>query len=99
MTGTHLEVEAKYDAPESLPLPALDAVEAVARVGPPKEWALEAVYYDTDDLRLASRRITLRRRTGGHDPGWPLKLPAPDAGRHEIGHPLGESNGGDGSPP
>ena len=36
---------------------------------------LVAVYYDTDALDLAANRITLRRRTGGKDDGWHLKLP------------------------
>ena len=42
---------------------------------------LTAVYYDTDDLRLARSRVTLRRRTGGGDSGWHLKLPPVDS-RH-----------------
>jgi hypothetical protein len=37
---------------------------------------LRAVYHDTDDHLLLGSRITLRRRTGGHDEGWHLKLPA-----------------------
>ena len=35
---------------------------------------LTATYYDTDDLRLARGKVTLRRRTGGKDAGWHLKL-------------------------
>jgi hypothetical protein len=35
----------------------------------------EADYYDTDDLRLIRGGITLRRRRGGDDAGWHLKLP------------------------
>ncbi|MEY9941226.1 CHAD domain-containing protein [Streptacidiphilus sp. MAP5-3] len=45
---------------------------------------LDAVYYDTPDRRLLSRRITLRRRTGGHDAGWHLKLPTADGARLEL---------------
>ncbi|WP_242418751.1 CYTH domain-containing protein, partial [Frankia sp. CpI1-P] len=41
----------------------------------PRTVTLDAVYYDSDDLRLARNQITLRRRTGGHDAGWHLKLP------------------------
>jgi hypothetical protein len=37
---------------------------------------LRAVYHDTDGHLLLGSRITLRRRTGGHDEGWHLKLPA-----------------------
>ena len=35
----------------------------------------DALYFDTADLALAARRITLRRRDGGADEGWHLKLP------------------------
>lgn len=50
---------------------------------------LEATYFDTADLRLAAHGITLRRRTGGEDPGWHLKLPAGADERTEIRRPLG----------
>ncbi|WP_052709239.1 CYTH and CHAD domain-containing protein [Streptomyces sp. NRRL S-495] len=49
---------------------------------------LDAVYYDTADLDLLSRQITLRRRTGGRDAGWHLKLPADADSREEIHAPL-----------
>ncbi|MFZ0324953.1 MAG: CYTH and CHAD domain-containing protein [Actinomycetes bacterium] len=35
---------------------------------------LTATYFDTADLRLARSKVTLRRRTGGKDAGWHLKL-------------------------
>jgi hypothetical protein len=35
---------------------------------------LEAVYYDAPDLRQLFEGVTLRRRTGGEDAGWHLKL-------------------------
>jgi inorganic triphosphatase YgiF len=47
----------------------------VAGTSGPDEEQLEAEYYDTDDLRLISAGITLRRRRGGDDAGWHLKLP------------------------
>lgn len=40
---------------------------------------LKAVYYDTAGLALAAHKVTLRRRTGGDDAGWHLKLPAAQA--------------------
>ncbi|MFJ1735288.1 CHAD domain-containing protein [Streptomyces sp. NPDC088254] len=49
---------------------------------------LDAVYYDTADLRLARSAATLRRRTGGPDAGWHLKLPLPGDDRKEIRAPL-----------
>ena len=51
---------------------------------------LEAVYFDTPALVLAARRITLRRRTGGADEGWHLKLPAGADRGEEIHAPLGQ---------
>ena len=59
-----LEVERKYDVGEHDELPVLESLPEVDRVGPPEEEALDAVYFDTAGLVLASRGITLRRRTG-----------------------------------
>ena len=41
---------------------------------------------------LARNKITLRRRTGGHDAGWHLKLPAGPDARTEIRTPLGSAD-------
>ena len=60
----------------------------VASVLQPDEQVLDAVYYDTTDLRLIRAGITLRRRTGGEDAGWHLKLPAGTDTRDEIRLPL-----------
>ena len=48
--------------------------------GPPlPDEVLTSTYYDTDDLRLADGRITLRRRTAPtKDAAWQLKLPRDD---------------------
>ena len=51
---------------------------------------LLAVYYDTADLRLARSRVSLRRREGGADEGWHLKLPTAEREtREELRCPLG----------
>jgi CHAD domain-containing protein len=51
------------------------------------EQVLTSTYYDTDDLRLADGRITLRRRTADDsDPVWQLKLPG-DGERLELEWP------------
>jgi CHAD domain-containing protein len=51
------------------------------------EEVLTSTYYDTDDLRLADGRITLRRRTADdRDPVWQLKLPG-DNDRLELEWP------------
>lgn len=98
MTAEGTETEKKYDVDPAAPLPALKDIPGVGRVAEPYEARLEAVYFDTEDLALAARRITLRRRTGGSDAGWHLKLPeapAPSSAseaqqRREIHAPLGQ---------
>jgi CHAD domain-containing protein len=52
---------------------------------------LDATYFDTDDLRLARSGVTLRRRTGGDDAGWHLKLPVDADTRDELQLPLGSN--------
>ncbi|ONH28657.1 CYTH and CHAD domain-containing protein [Pseudofrankia asymbiotica] len=88
-TRQHREVETKFDVDSTFVLPPLERVDEVTPAGAPTEHRLDAVYYDTEDLRLARNKITLRRREGGHDAGWHLKLPAGGAGRDEISRPLG----------
>src|SRR5829696_6794885 len=90
MTRGHLEVESKFDVDDAFELPSLDGLDGVATVDPPVEHGLEATYHDTDDLRLLRARVTLRRRTGGPDAGWHLKLPAGTA-RRELHAPLGRA--------
>lgn len=83
-----LEVERKFDVGPAFVVPPLDGVPGVASAGPPVPHHLEATYHDTADLRLVRARVTLRRRTGGPDEGWHLKLPA-GAARRELHLPLG----------
>ena len=86
-----LEVERKYDVPRRTVVPDLAGVPGVAAVSEPETLLLDATYYDTDDLRLRSAGITLRRRTGGADAGWHLKLPA-GADRQELTADLGDES-------
>ncbi|MFJ4171450.1 CHAD domain-containing protein [Paenarthrobacter sp. NPDC089714] len=88
--STSVEAEQKFDADASTPLPELHRIDGVGKVGEPATHQLEAVYFDTQDLALAGRRITLRRRTGGPDAGWHLKLPHSPGKRTEIHAPLGQ---------
>jgi CHAD domain-containing protein len=83
------ETEAKYDAPGGAAVPDLGHLPRVAATSGPDEQRLEAEYYDTDDLRLIRAGITLRRRCGGDDEGWHLKLPVSAGTRREIRLPLG----------
>jgi len=66
------EVERKYALAAGQELPSLTEVVTAGGV---REFDLVATYYDTPDLRLNRARVTLRRRTGGHDDGWHLKSP------------------------
>lgn len=92
------EIERKYD-PAAGGTAALKAVKAmtgtagVADVSQQAGQLLDAVYYDTADLRLIGAGITLRRRTGGEDAGWHLKLPAGADTRDEIRLPLAAPSG------
>lgn len=90
MAQSAVEVEQKFDVDGSTPLPELGKIDGVSRVGDPVTHALEAVYFDTPDLALAAHRITLRRRTGGADAGWHLKIPQSPGKRAEIHAPLGQ---------
>ncbi len=81
------ETEVKYEAGADTELPALDGLPQVAATAS-AEQLLVARYYDTEDLRLLRAGITLRRRTGGEDAGWHLKLPAGAHTREEIRLPL-----------
>lgn len=88
----HLEVERKFDVVESTGSPSFDGLATVARVERAPSQALDAVYFDTPGRDLAAQRITLRRRTGGSDAGWHLKLPAGPDARTEIRAPLGDDD-------
>jgi CHAD domain-containing protein len=86
----YLEVERKFEVFESTVNPSFEGLSFVARVERVGSQQLDAVYFDTAAHDLASHRVTLRRRTGGTDAGWHLKLPeGPDA-RTEVRRPLGD---------
>jgi CHAD domain-containing protein len=87
--STYLEVERKFDVLDSTVSPSFDGLSAVSRVERSPSQQLDAVYFDTPNRDLAAHRITLRRRTGGPDAGWHLKLPAGPDARTEVREPLG----------
>lgn len=84
------EIERKLEVPARFRLPSLSALNVgIGKVVVQPTLHLRADYFDTADLRLARNRITLRRRTGGGDDGWHLKLPhADEATRDEMRLPL-----------
>jgi len=81
---THVEIERKYEAESDIGVPALDTIPGVAATTGPRQETLEATYYDTPDHRLVRAGMTLRRREGGEDAGWHLKVPSTDDERTEI---------------
>jgi len=84
----YLEIERKFDVDARFALPDLAVVPGCAAVGEPVTHHLSATYYDTPGNRLAASKIILRRRRGGPDEGWHLKLPAGQYTRREIRAPL-----------
>jgi inorganic triphosphatase YgiF len=86
-TSEQIEIERKYSVGAEFVMPDLSGAPAVAAVTGPRTYHLTAIYFDTPGFRLATARITLRRRTGGTDAGWHLKLPA-GADRREVHAPL-----------
>jgi inorganic triphosphatase YgiF len=102
----HLEIEQKFDADSDFERPDFAAVTTGVAAAAPVLHRLSATYFDTADGRLQAAKITLRRRTGGTDAGWHLKLPAggPTASavpagvsaRREVHEPL-ECAGTDGA--
>ncbi|MGI5198070.1 CHAD domain-containing protein [Streptomyces sp. CA-288835] len=91
MADTKREIERKYEVGEGAGLPDLSGVSGVDSVIDKGVADLDATYYDTADQRLAASSITLRRRTGGDDAGWHLKLPVSDGVRDEISAPLSDA--------
>jgi inorganic triphosphatase YgiF len=89
MADSMIEIERKYSVGADFVMPDLSGVPAVASVTGPHTYHLTAVYWDTPGFRLATAHITLRRRTGGTDAGWHLKLPA-GTERREVHAPLEE---------
>jgi CHAD domain-containing protein len=85
MTDETRELEQKYEGPPGTGLPALEGLPRVATVSGPELQTMRAEYYDTSDLRLLVSGVTLRRREGGSDEGWHLKLPEPSALANESG--------------
>jgi len=83
-----LEIEQKFDVDNEFERPTFGALAGVSAAAPAL-YHLSATYFDTADGRLAASKITLRRRTGGTDEGWHLKLPEGSGARREVHAPLG----------
>jgi CHAD domain-containing protein len=88
-TDDVLELEVALDVPDEWAVPPLPP-DLVAEVRDGGTLDLDARYLDTPDHALLRRGVTLRRRTGGDDDGWHLKLPA-GSGRDELRAPVDEA--------
>jgi inorganic triphosphatase YgiF len=86
---SQLETEQKYDADPGFTMPDFGTLPGWSVTGP-ERYELSATYFDTEDQRLAANRVTLRRRTGGTDEAWHLKLPLRPGTRREVHLPLSE---------
>ncbi|HEY7483442.1 MAG TPA: CYTH and CHAD domain-containing protein [Streptosporangiaceae bacterium] len=86
-----VEIERKYDVDHDFTVPDLRELPSGSSVSRPETHLLVANYFDTDDLRLATHGITLRRRRGGGDAGWHLKIPAGPDAKNELRAPLGKA--------
>lgn len=86
--ASEVETELKYEA--GTEPPPLGDLPGVSGVDGPHDERLSAVYYDTLDQRLGRHGATLRRRTGGHDEGWHLKVPVGGDSRVELRLPLAD---------
>ena len=84
---SQLETEQKYDAGPDFALPDLSGLPGYT-VTEPETFHMTAIYFDTEDHRLLANKVTLRRRTGGEDDAWHLKLPVRPGTRRERHLPL-----------
>lgn len=91
------EREVKLSAHWTFTLPDLGGVVDGVAVEPLPERTLDAVYYDTPDLRLARWGASLRHRRGDGT-GWTVKLPEGEDGPALIRRELPFA-GGPGEPP
>ena len=87
---SHREVERSFAPGPDDELPDLGVADGVAAVEEAGSVDLAATYFDTEDLALTRAGVSLRRREGGTDAGWHLKVPAAE-GRDEVTQPLGRA--------
>ncbi|WP_072806242.1 CYTH and CHAD domain-containing protein [Rhodococcoides yunnanense] len=88
MASIQTEREDKFDADSDFVLPPLTDLIPSGGAVDVAEVRLISSYYDTSELDLLRRGITVRRRRGDADNGWHAKVPA-DKARTEIRLPLG----------
>lgn len=86
-SGPHVqaETERKFALLPGARVPGLDGL---ATMGEPVVQHLDATYFDSPTYELNRARVTLRRRTGGSDAAWHVKLPPVEGTRTELHIPL-----------
>ena len=92
MTQSHREVELKFRVGPEFVVPPI-TVPGVSSIDQVPSFAMRNTYFDTADLRLFRWGVTLRRREGGPDEGWHMKLPVEGADgrtRDEVRMPLSD---------
>ncbi|MDI2128329.1 CYTH and CHAD domain-containing protein [Yinghuangia seranimata] len=89
MGGTKVERERKFEGGGAETRLSARGLPGVVDVVAAPDEDLDAVYYDTPDLRLLARDATLRKRCGGHDAGWHLKRRIDADRREELQVPEG----------
>lgn len=96
--SVHREVEVKMRVTRVFDLTTfLQDLPGITLVGP-NTVHMNAAYYDTRELTLLRWGITVRRRKGGADAGWHMKLPVTngkDGARDELHLPLTDNALGD----
>lgn len=70
---TQREIERKFRVHALFEWPELSSLNGLVQQHPVV--SMRAVYHDTSELTLFRWKVTLRRREGGLDAGWHLKLP------------------------
>ena len=87
MAQSFVERELKFEVEPGFVVPDLVSVLPGGGYAEHTEQQLRSDYFDTVDHALLGAQITLRRRVGGADTGWQLKVPRPPF-REEIRVPL-----------
>lgn len=91
MVVTHLERELKFEVSDGFAPADWSRLPGVVQVSPVRVDHLKATYFDTRGLDLLQAGATLRRRTGGTDPGWHAELRSAGGARLEAHRPPGRA--------
>ncbi|MFF9348339.1 CHAD domain-containing protein [Streptomyces sp. NPDC014734] len=91
MADSTREIARTYEVMGVARLPDLTRVAGVASVAHRGVDELDALHYDTEDLRLTADSLSLRRCPDGHDAGWHLTIPIAPNLRDDLREPLSDT--------